>query len=137
MNGYEALAHMSKSPYNKVYRDGWIDGTKYVSMTREGKILFDDGTFADPAAGIFRTLTGKGALEEGWHIYEETYTLSQAIDKVIEGRGRVKAKHTKDREKIWWDTDFDELRFSFDVLFNDELVGWTLETVSVDDAPPF
>jgi hypothetical protein len=124
MNGYEALAYLSKSPDNKVYRDSWIDGTKYVSMTREGKIIFDGGLISTGQA-VFGTLTGKGALEEGWHVYEETYTLSQAIDKVIEGKGRFRAHHKKEDETIRYSSS-GWVELSCEMFQPEEQVGWTL-----------
>ncbi len=125
MNGYEALAYLSKSPDNKVYRDCWVDGTKWVSMTKNGKILFPDGSLSDCGSVIFGIINGKGGLDDGWHIYEETYTLSQAIDKVIEGKGRFRAHHKKEDETIRYSSS-GWIELSCEAFQPEEQVGWTL-----------
>ena len=129
MNGYEALAYLSKSPDNKVYRDSWCDGTKWVSMLKDGRTLFENGSIVEGTAshGIFGTLTGEGALEDGWHIYEQTYALSQAIDKVIAGKGRVQAHHKKNGETIEYNDGW--INFSCESFDAAEQIGWTLSPV--------
>ncbi len=108
MNGYEALAYLTKDTNNKVYRKTWCDGTKWVQLIEEGRIVGSQGFgFGEVKTCCIIPGFESDWKDDAWEIYKELLTPGQAIDAVIEGKGKVYA-HCLDAKGKEWTVTYDD-----------------------------